>query len=330
MTPQERRYLARLEARAGLLAPTLQTALLRAFAVLRLALVPADLERLIRAGDIDALLRLAFTEQLLHRAFFPVRERIRVGTLGNARVTLRHIPVPRDRVIGIAFDVFDPRIRTALQTLESGSLGVLQGAVREAARAHILAGLEAGLNPRTIATGLRGTVGLTAYQEGIIQNFTRALAEGDYRKALTYELRDKRFDGTLRRLLREGKRLTPAQIATYTDRYRTRFIARNAETVARTTALEAQRVGQQLAWAEAKASGALGDADVWKVWVHTEDWPDNKNAREHHFAMHHKTAPLEGVYENGDRWPGQADPWNCRCTETYRVVPRGSAGPRAA
>lgn len=308
--------MARMEQRAGILSPVLRHALLRAFAYLRDRLQPAELARLIANGDIEAVIRLTLADAILQRAFYPVRAAIREGTLANARAALRYVPVPRDRLIGVAFDILDPRVLTAIRDLESGAIAYTQGDIRAAFRTAITQGLEAGVNPRVIATGLRNVVGLTAHQEGIIGNFQRALREGDYAKALQYELRDKRFDPTLRRLLREGKTLTAEEIIDHGNAYRRKFVARNAETMARTAALESQRVGQQLAWQEAKASGALGDATVVKIWVATLD----SRVRDRHEAMHHAEAPLEGVYRSGEKYPGQRDPWNCRCTETYKVV----------
>ena len=315
MSPQEKRFLARMERRAAGLSPELRTAILRAFAFLRDRLKPADLERLIQSGDVEAAIRRTLTDEILQRAFQPVRARIRQGTVDAAKANLRYVPAPPERLVGIAFDVLDPRVLTAIRTIESGAIGVLQGEVRETFRAAITEGIRAGVHPRQVARGLRDSIGLTPHQEGIIGNFRRALAEGDYAKALTYELRDKRFDPTLRRLLREERTLTATQVQDLTAAYRRKFVARNAETLSRTAALEAQRVGQQLAWKEARASGALGGGEVVKVWVATLD----DRVRPEHEIMHHAEAPLEGRYHNGDAYPGEGSPWNCRCTEVYRV-----------
>jgi hypothetical protein len=35
--------------------------------------------------------------------------------------------------------------------------------------------------------------------------------------------------------------------------------------------------------------------------------------------MNGDTAILDGVYRNGDSYPGESSPWNCRCVETYAV-----------
>jgi len=319
MTPQEIRFLRRLEERARELAPELQAALLLAFRLLRGTLKPAALARLIEAGDVEGAVRLAFTDEIVQRAFAPVRQRIREGTIRNAKVAFRHVPTRGTPTIGIRWDVLDPSVLEAVRTIESGAIRYTAGDIRDAFRAAITQGLEAGVNPRVIAEGLRDVVGLTPYQEGIIGNFQRAIREGDYRKALTYELRDKRFDPRLRRLLKQGGTLTPAQVDEMGRSYRRKYVRWNAENLSHTAAREAQRVGQQLAWKEAKAAGLLGDGEIIKIWLHSDA---SKVPRPHHLAMDKSEAPLEKPYSNGDMYPGQQDPFGCKCTEKYRVKRR--------
>lgn len=318
MSPAERRFLVRLNQRAAALSPELRDALLAAFRALIAQMKPADLARLIERGDIEGAVRLALSDDIMQRAFYPVRERIRQGTLANARSALRHVPIRAvSRDIIVAFDPeLNPFVREAIGKLQSGAIQYTTGQVRDAFRTAITNGLEAGINPRQVASGLKNVVGLTGHQERIIGNFHRAIRDGDYAKALSYELRDKRFDPTLRRLLREGKVLSPTQLDEMGNAYRRKFVARNAETMARTAALESQRVGQQMAWREAAASGALGGARVIAVWVATLD----ARVREEHAAMHHAEREIDGVYRTGESVPGEASPWNCRCTETFKVV----------
>ena len=186
--------------------------------------------------------------------------------------------------------------------------------MRDAVRQAVTTGLEAGVNPRQVARALPNVIGLTPHQVGIVNNFRNALEAGDAAKALGYTLRDKRFDARLRKLAETDTPLTPSQIDRMAAGYERRYKAYNAEVHARTAALEAQRIGNQTAWREAAAE--LGDdVVVVKQWNATMD----ARVRPEHAEMNGAVALLDGVYRNGDSYPGQSSPWNCRCVETYAV-----------
>jgi hypothetical protein len=69
-----------------------------------------------------------------------------------------------------------------------------------------------------------------------------------------------------------------------------------------------------MAWKESAAE--LGpDVVVIKRWNATMD----TRVRPEHAAMNGAEALLDGAYSTGETYPGQNNPWNCRCVETYRV-----------
>jgi phage terminase large subunit GpA-like protein len=134
------------------------------------------------------------------------------------------------------------------------------------------------------------------------------------REALTRALRDKRFDGTLNRLLGVGgEGLTTKQIDTMTNAYLRRMVSHNAETLSRTTVLESMKVGNRLAWEEAVDKGFVDGGRLMKRWSTVLDGRE----RPEHNAMNGKTAPFDGTYENGDSYAGEGDPWNCRCIDVF-------------
>lgn len=314
MTARERALYAELERRAARLEPGLRRAILEAFRRLGSGIDFAVVERAIRAGDLDAVVRAVLPDAAVNRAFYGARKLVRDGAATAANATIRNTPALR--TLGIRFDMLSPNILEAARTIETGSLGFLQGEMRDGLRAAVTRGLEAGVGPRTIARGLPDVLGLTPYQEGIIGNFRAALEAGDATKALGYTLRDKRFDGQLRKLAESETPLTPAQIDRMTEGYRRKYRAYNAEVHARTAALESQRVGAQAAWKESAAE--LGDdVVVVKRWNATMD----ARVRPEHAAMNGAEALLDGAYRSGETYPGEFSPWNCRCVETYRVAP---------
>jgi hypothetical protein len=209
-------------------------------------------------------------------------------------------------------DRLDPAIANAVRTMTTKQTQRFSADVVEGLRRAVGLGLERGINPRETARLMRGVVGLGPKQVEAVSNYRAALESGDFAKARRYELRDRRYahSGTL----------SPDRIDTMVDAYQRRMVTWTAETNARTMALEAQRVGQQASWRQAADDGVIEGVAVEKVWVATLD----NRVRAEHEAMHELSAPLDGQYSNGDSYPGESDPWNCRCAEVYRVV-RGIA-----
>ena len=312
MTPAERRAYRELERRAARLEPGLRAAILDAFRRLSRDLDLGAIEAALRDGDLDAVVRTVLPPTAVAAAFYGTRKILRDGVATAANATIRNTPSLRR--LNIRFDELSPNILQAVRTIETGSLGFLQGETRAAVRDAVTRMLEGGLGPRQIARSLNNVIGLTPHQLGIIGNFRDALEAGDAGKALGYTLRDKRFDAQLRKLADTDTPLTPEQIERMTDGYTRKYRAYNAEVHARTAALESQRIGNQTAWKEA-ASELGPDVVVVKRWNATLD----SRTREEHAAMNGDTAILDGVYRNGDSYPGESSPWNCRCVETYAV-----------
>lgn len=310
MTPAERLALQRLNRRAAQLAPTLVAALLRAMRAVRESLSVAEVERLIRAGRLSDAVNAAVPLDRLERALSPASAVLSEGAVTGARATLPLLPRAARQVIA-DFTVLNPRILDAVRQLDTAQIRSLAPEIRQTVRDTVEAGLVRGLNPRTVAQSLSGTIGLAPNQAEAVRNFRAALDARDLAKVRRYALRDARFS---------LDNLTPARIDTMVAAYERRMIAFNLETHARTAALEAQRVGQRLAWDEARQSGALGEAEVYKRWVATQD----SRTRDEHSAMHGQEVPLDTPYSTGQMYPGEGE-YNCRCTELYRV-----RGPRFA
>jgi hypothetical protein len=316
MTPAERRAYRELERRAARLEPGLRAAILDAFRRLSRDLDLGAIEAALRDGDLDAVVRTVLPPTAVAAAFYGTRKILRDGVATAANATIRN--TPRLRRLNIRFDELSPNILQAVRTIETGSLGFLQGETRAAVRDAVTRMLEGGLGPRQIARSLNNVIGLTPHQLGIIGNFRDALEAGDAGKALGYTLRDKRFDAQLRKLADTDTPLTPEQIERMTDGYTRKYRAYNAEVHARTAALESQRIGNQTAWKEA-ASELGPDVVVVKRWNATLD----SRTREEHAAMNGSIAEIDGTYSNGDNYPGEQSPWNCRCVETYAVRKAG-------
>ncbi len=189
--------------------------------------------------------------------------------------------------------------------------------------------------PALIARKIRDVVGLTAKQADIVANYRQNLEASDPR-ALTYSLRDKRFDRTFQKALKDKTPLSTDQVDKMVDAYQRRFIAFRAMTIARTEAIRATNNGHVKTVTDFLA--AHPDYTVAKTWIATED----DRTRPDHRGLHRQTVigmqnPF--VCDSGEtiRWPhdpkGAAkEVINCRCQMMTVLVPRSAAakhGPKA-
>jgi len=312
MTPSEARLARLVAARTGRMQPQMARAWLKALDILRRTLDANDIVRLIESGQVDAIL----TDAQIDRALVPVRDELRAQTEQGFRQGAAAMPT----VYGtpaVAFDVLSPRVRQALAELDAMLLAPARAEVRETVRQAVLAGVEQGRNPRDIARGLRASVGLAPHQERAVRNFERALREGDTAKALGYQLRDRRFDRTVRK-----GALSEAQITKMVAAYRKKFEAHHAETIARTATLNAYRTGQHEAYASAIERGIIDPARAMKTWVNVGD----DRVRDDHLdkstgtptSVGGETVPFESTFSNGLQYPSE---YNCRCFVRYTQKP---------
>jgi hypothetical protein len=310
MTPAERRALARLTRSAGRLTPEVEAALRASFAQVRALIGEQAWAQAIADGSYERLIAEVLSDASTWQAYGPVREQIARGVERVARTTTAGLPPRVVQRVGVTFDTLAPQVVDAIRTLQTTQVDALAEGLRATFRQHIQAGVEAGQGPRTIARGLREVVPLAPNQELAIRNYAHALREGQRGKALGYRLRDKRFDATVR-----AGTLTPERIDRMVAAYRQKMVNYNALTHARTAALESHRVGQQLAWQQAAEAGAQAGVRFVKRWVHNS----LRDPRPEHKALDGTAVDVEALYPNGDAYPGQQDPWNCRCTEVYEM-----------
>lgn len=278
---------------------------MRAFTLIRESFSEVEIAQLIFTRLIDDVVEAAFSEATLKRALAPVSDEIVRGVTSSARSFGKDIPRP-----GIAFDQLSPDVITGIRTLDSRVITTISTEVRETVRQAIKRGIEAGESPRAIARGLRDVVGLAPNQANAVANFRGLLEIGD-REALSRKLRDKRFDATLK----SGKTLTPEQIDRMTSAYQRRMVNWHAETVSRTTALDAQRLGQRISWKQAIDQGIVDNRLLMKRRIVTLD---GRERPEHH-AMNGQVRRFDEPYSNGEMVSGDLS-WNCRCVDQYFVA----------
>lgn len=146
-------------------------------------------------------------------------------------------------------------------------------------------------------------------------------------RALERKLRDRRFDGTVRRAVREGQRLSPAQIDRMVDRYRDRYIKYRSEVIARTEAIRAVQGGQQALLESYVADGRIARQQIRRFWHYSHDG----RTRSSHRAipgMNQEGVGMEEAFKTplgplkfpGDPNGRAENTINCRCTAFPRIV----------
>ena len=174
-----------------------------------------------------------------------------------------------------------------------------------------------GLAPIEQARAIRSSLGLSDYHARTVLNY-RNLLETNSRNALDRQLRDRRFDPTLRRALREGNPLPPAQIDRMVERYSQRLKVFRAETIARSTSLAAVSAADEELWQQALDAGVVVADDMVSQWRTAGD----SEVRSTHRPMNRQEQPFKQPFISGGgislRFPGdprapRRETARCRC-----------------
>ena len=193
---------------------------------------------------------------------------------------------------------------------------------RRATKEAIEDGIRRGVNPRQVAREFRDSIGLTQRQVQAVNNYRRMLENNDL-NALTRQLRDKRFDSSFRRAVREGRPLGQEQIDKMVGRYRERYLKYRSEVIARTEALRSANEGTDSLYRQAIDDGTLNANDLEREWMTAAD----ERVRGYHRYMHHQRRPIGESFMSGSGarlcYPGDADApasetVQCRCVVATR------------
>ena len=228
--------------------------------------------------------------------------------------------------IGITVN-FDQVNARAVQEMREASLRLIQGFTsgqRAATRQALVEGIRRGANPRDQARLFRESIGLTVGQSRAVANFRRLLEQGSA-EALTRDLRDARFDTSIRRAVSGVRPLTSSQIDRQVQRYYERSLVLRSQTIARTESLAAVHRGSDAAFRQAIAAGLI-DPDLSQTW-HTAG--DGRVRVPSHTFMNGQVRPFGVSFLSGTgnqlRYPGDSrapasDTVQCRCVKTTQFT----------
>lgn len=184
-------------------------------------------------------------------------------------------------------------------------------------------GITEGINPKEMALEIREHIGLTQHQSQAVANYKKLL-EKNSAEALQRQLRDARFDPSVRRALASDTPLSAKQIEKMVERYRQRMLDYRARTIARTEAGDAVSAGSEQAFKQLIDQGVIDPSEVLRTWLagdppRTRDWHHSMNRQQRGWGDPFRSGLGTAIMRpRAGNLPGN-ERINCRCEVTYRL-----------
>ena len=311
------------------------------------ATVLADVARQIERGNVDGVVEATnFTPGYFAPVVAAVTAAFSAGG-GSTATTFPLVPIPPRGVrTKLRFDVTNPRAEATLR----GQSGALIREVTDEHRGLIsdaLANVFAtGDNPTDAARDIvgpidprtkrrsGGIIGLTRTQADTSRRARARLASGDpeeLTKYLNMELRDHRFDSTVRRAIREGGAVPARTIVAASRSYNNRMLKYRGNVIGRTETLRALNGGRDEALRQLKDTGAVNDSHIKRIWDATGD---SRTRETHRVADGQAVVGMDAPFDIGGyamMYPGDPagppeESIQCRCYMETRIDFIAAAG----
>lgn len=296
----------------------------------------AEIARSLERGDIQGAVEALYVDEAAFRVFereigqaFEAGGVVTIDGLGELRE-------PRGGRFVVRFNVRNPRAEAWLRDHSSHLVTRIADEQRTVVRHHLVSGMEAGRNPRSVALDVvgrinkttrrreGGVVGLSLPQEEAVRRARNELASGDFAEYLRRARRDKRFDRSIAKAIKDGKPLTGEQITKIVNRYSDSLLKLRGETIARTEALASLHAAQYEALRQLVDTGKVTASQIRRVW----DSAGDLRVRTSHRLADGQSVGLDddfvmpsGVRMRypGDPRGGPAEVVNCRCHVKVRI-----------
>ena len=237
------------------------------------------------------------------------------------------------------FGVRNPEAERILREISSTMVTFITEDQRQGVREALEYGLARGLNPRATALDVvgrmsaitkrreGGIIGLTSRQIEFIERARQNLGSGDpvlMKKYFDLKTRDKRFDRTIAKAIREGKPIAGDTLQRITGRLRDNNLRLRGENVARTETMMALGTARDEAIRQQISGGKVDAQDVTKIWRSAGD----SRVRHTHRVLNGKGVGVDDVFISPSgavlRYPGDprapiSETSGCRCHVTYKV-----------
>lgn len=319
--------------------PLIRDAFLEAFENIRDRSVLQNIIDRLEARDIEGAIRAVGMDP---RAFLNFEQAIAQTYMAGGTFTSDDLPVIYNRVgqqLIVRFDGRNVRAEAWLRDFSSTLVRQIVADQVEMLRSRLRDSMEAGVNPRTAALDIvgrmdratqkrvGGVIGLTSQQELWARNAAAELASGDpaqMEKWLSRKLRDKRYDPTVRKAIREGKPIPAEQRRIMLVRYHDALLKMRGDTIARTEGLTALHQAQNEALRQLVETGQVQPNQIRRIWRSAAD----VRVRDSHVALNGTsvgygeafTAPSGAriMYPHDPNAPAE-EVINCRCDLTIRI-----------
>lgn len=223
---------------------------------------------------------------------------------------------------------FDQTATTAVQMMQANRLEFVTNFTakqRAATHAALVAGAQQGLGAVPVARMFKDSIGLTQSQLTAVANYRRLLTTGSS-DALSRDLRDRRFDGTVTRSIATHEPLTTRQLDAMVDRYRLNALTYRAEVIARTESLRVMGSAQFATMGQTLEQTGISRGLVIKDWMTNIDG----RQRDTHEHANGQRRLLDQAFDVGDSrmmYPGDAslgapikERADCRCAVSYTIA----------
>ena len=292
-----------------------------------------EIVKLLEVGNIEGVITLL---QLDDATFQPVTEAIRQsyitgGITGAAQVGV--IPVATGTLVA-RFNIRLPRAEKWLSEMSSRMITEVFVEQQAMVRSVLTDALAAGANPRSSALDLVGRVdrqtrkrtggfiGMTEQQAQWSVNARQELQDLNP-NYLTRELRDRRFDASFKRALRDGTPLRAGQVDAAITQMQNRTLRYRGEVISRTESINALRAGQVESIAQAIDTGEVGEGETTKEW----DSSGDARTRPTHAAADGQKRAFDQPFSVGGSalmYPGDpsgpaAETIQCRCIQIVEI-----------
>lgn len=295
---------------------------------------------LIDQGNIEEALEALHIDP---EVFNEVADRAREAHDEAGRIAAEGMPRrrPDGTALVVRFDGRNPEAEAWLARHSSDLITRLTSEQRQLVRASLTVSMENGVNPRQAAldvvgrinraTGRRegGILGLTLQQAGFVASARDELASGDpeaMKHYLTRGRRDKRFDRSITKAIREGRPVDSYVAAKAITAYERRLLQLRGETIARVETMTSMQQAKFEAYRQAIAAGKVAENTVTKVWRSAGDFRVRHTHRGLNGDSVHFGEPFVSPSGARMQFPmdtslgaGASEIIGCRCDCEYRI-----------
>lgn len=226
--------------------------------------------------------------------------------------------------VAISFDPTDARAAAAMRRNQLQFIRDFSQEQKATTREALAQAFVRGEGPIGSARAFRASIGLTQRQLKAVDRYSELLRSSSS-EALSRDLRDRRYDRTVRSSIRSGEPLDRATILRMTERYRERYLMLRSETIARTESVRVVSQARRDVFQQTVQDLGLDRRKIVRVWNATKD----KRTRDSHITMDGQEVALEEPFTSGAghklMFPGDPsapaeETINCRCVVTNRVL----------